>query len=235
GNLLAEPGAVVVTAFARELTDPAARAAERGELVEALSEPPEGSQLIAGPEAVMIGEMEGVSVSFRHDRGLEEELAFALLGNALIRVNSVRWPVFGGAVEPGYASRVLASLEIVGGATENELPPSYDVLIERLTPLAETGSMVAQNNLAWLLATCSDPAYHDGEAAVRFAGMAVLQNEDSVAYRDTLAAAYARAGRFEDAVRAQRKALSMLEEGADRSGFEQRLELYRNGEAYVER
>ncbi|MEM7588416.1 MAG: rhomboid family intramembrane serine protease, partial [Acidobacteriota bacterium] len=120
GNLLAEPGAVVVTAFARELTDPAARAAERGELIEAFSESPEGSQLIAGPEAVMIGEMEGVSVSFRYDRGLEEELAFALLGNALIRVNTVRWPVFGGAVEPGYASRVLASLEIVGGATENE-------------------------------------------------------------------------------------------------------------------
>lgn len=57
------------------------------------------------------------------------------------------------------------------------------------------------NNLAWLLATCPDDAVRDGTAAVRHAERAVrlTSGEDPEAL-DTLAAAYAEAGRFDAAV-----------------------------------
>lgn len=67
----------------------------------------------------------------------------------------------------------------------------------------------ALSNLAWMLATCPDPAVRDGPSAVRAAESALrLGGLDDPALLDILAAAYARSGRFEDAVRTAESARS---------------------------
>jgi tetratricopeptide (TPR) repeat protein len=71
----------------------------------------------------------------------------------------------------------------------------------------------ARKFLAWLRATCPDEKYRDGPKAVELAESAVKMRRWPVAgYQDVLAAAYAQAGRFGDAVKAQQKAIELLEE-----------------------
>jgi Flp pilus assembly protein TadD len=69
--------------------------------------------------------------------------------------------------------------------------------------------------LAWLRATGAEAGWRDGAAAVRLAERAcsLTANEDANAL-DALAAAYAEAGRFPDAVRTGRQALEVAEEGS---------------------
>ena len=76
----------------------------------------------------------------------------------------------------------------------------------QLDPLHVT----AKNNLAWLLATSSEPSLRDGPKAVELARQAVqLSNGLSPQIVDTLAAAYAEAGQFPEAVLAARRALEL--------------------------
>ena len=64
----------------------------------------------------------------------------------------------------------------------------------------------AQNNLAWLLATCSHDSVRDGARALTLAEQLVTSYPRDVAYLDSLAAAYAEVGRFKDAVRIAQEA-----------------------------
>jgi len=65
--------------------------------------------------------------------------------------------------------------------------------------------VTAQNNLAWLLATCPDASLRNGQKAVELAQQAVqLSGGMSPQILDTLAAAYAEAGRFPEAVKTAR-------------------------------
>ena len=59
------------------------------------------------------------------------------------------------------------------------------------------------NSWAWQLATCPDAKYRDGTLAVKFA----LKTK----HLDTLAAAYAEMGQFEDAVTTQQRAIELIE------------------------
>ncbi|MGH9447338.1 MAG: rhomboid family intramembrane serine protease [Terriglobia bacterium] len=69
---------------------------------------------------------------------------------------------------------------------------------------------VAQNNLAWLLATCSDPRYRDPKAALEHALAAVkLTQWQAPDFIDTLAAALFANRRFKLAAEVEKKALQM--------------------------
>lgn len=93
----------------------------------------------------------------------------------------------------------------------------------------------AHNSLAWFLATCPDAAYRNGAEAVKHARSACELTEwKDAAELDTLAAAYAEAGDFDQAVEFMTQALSKMgpEDAADREEFEGRLALFQRKEAY---
>ncbi|MBC8240471.1 MAG: tetratricopeptide repeat protein [Alphaproteobacteria bacterium] len=106
----------------------------------------------------------------------------------------------------------------------------YDQAI-RLKPDEARG----YNSLAWLLATAPSAPIWDGERAISLARRAVSLSNLS-AELDTLAAAYARAGQFFDAVATQERAIVELrsEGGTDDAiaDVQSRLSLYRAGKPY---
>ncbi len=92
------------------------------------------------------------------------------------------------------------------------------------------GNLNALNGLAWHFAACKDSKQHDGKRAVELAlELTKLKREKNEL--DTLAAAYARNGQFEEAVNTQVRALSF---GSIRGG-EERLKLYRQGRPYQDK
>jgi tetratricopeptide (TPR) repeat protein len=103
---------------------------------------------------------------------------------------------------------------------------------------AQPDMIEALNNLAWLLAADHDAAVRNGMEAVKLAERACKLNDYKTPLLvGTLAAAYAEAGRFGDAVTTAEKARELAlaagqKETADRNG--QLLELYRAGRAYHE-
>jgi len=80
------------------------------------------------------------------------------------------------------------------------------------TPQFSSEVAIPYNSMSWLLATCPDDKYRDGNKAVEFAKKATEFEPKKVAYWSTLAVAYAEAGKFEDAVKTQEKAIKMLNE-----------------------
>jgi tetratricopeptide (TPR) repeat protein len=94
----------------------------------------------------------------------------------------------------------------------------------------------AANNLAWLLATSHDSSLREPDEAVRLIERIALESQDSDLL-DTLAAAYAAAGRFDAAVTTANRAVSGAEALGNEAGaseFRARLSLYRRGEPYIE-
>ena len=93
--------------------------------------------------------------------------------------------------------------------------------------------VAAANNLAWLLATCPSAALRNGAEAIEIAGRASrLAGGDQPAVLDTLAAAYAEAGRFPEAIATARKALDLAVRQNKQSmadGLRARLALYEAG------
>jgi tetratricopeptide (TPR) repeat protein len=94
------------------------------------------------------------------------------------------------------------------------------------------------NNLAWLLATHPDPQLRDGAEAVAVVESLVRDQEArNPALLDTLAAAYAAAGRFEQARATAARAVELArsqgaESLADEIGV--RLSLYRDDTAFID-
>jgi protein O-mannosyl-transferase len=98
--------------------------------------------------------------------------------------------------------------------------------------------MFALNDLAWLLATAPDARFRDGSEAIRLAEHACqLSNYQVILYVGTLAAAYAEAGRFDDAVTTAQKAVALATTDNNQPLMAKNRELlglYQNKKAYHE-
>ena len=96
--------------------------------------------------------------------------------------------------------------------------------------------MAAQSNLAWLLATSSDPSLRSGQEAVLLAEQANrLSGGRRPIILRILAAAYAEAGRFDEA---KERANEALQRANNQGNFalsdvlRKEMELYESGQPY---
>lgn len=99
----------------------------------------------------------------------------------------------------------------------------------------DPASVDANNGLAWLLATAPEPRWRDGARAVALAEKAVAARPSDPGFLDTLAAAYAEAGRFPDAIETQQKAVALLQDqgrGDQVADFQRRLSRYQQGKPW---
>ena len=94
----------------------------------------------------------------------------------------------------------------------------------------------AQKNLAWIMATCPDDQFRNGARAVDLAERAnELTKGRNTMIGVTLAAAYAEAGRFDDATRAAEAAWQLARDSGDTALagiIETQIALYRSGQAF---
>ena len=113
----------------------------------------------------------------------------------------------GGLGELAWAHYNLASaLDLEGNAAQAATHYAEAVRLQADLP-------GALNNLAWTRATSEDPRHRDGPEAVRLAQQACrLTGHREVNVLDTLAAAYAEAGLFAEAVQTARQALDLAKQ-----------------------
>jgi tetratricopeptide (TPR) repeat protein len=90
------------------------------------------------------------------------------------------------------------------------------------------------NDLAWLLATSRVDAVRDGAKAVELATKACeLSDWKEAAHIDTLAAAFAEVGKFDEAVKYQKQAVALAgPTSKERAELQQHLELYQQHKPY---
>ncbi len=106
----------------------------------------------------------------------------------------------------------------------------------RILLRADPNDLDALNNIAWIRATHADPRHRDGAEAVRLAERARANSQKPVAVLySTLAAAYAEAGRFPEAVKAGVRATELARAERDSLAivrFAQQLACYRAGRPF---
>ena len=94
------------------------------------------------------------------------------------------------------------------------------------------------NNLAWLLATHPEAQFRNGAEAIRLASRAVeLTRRSDAQAMDTLAVAYAEAGRFAEAVETGQTAATLADSAGQKDAAAQvrrRVQLYQSGQPYRE-
>jgi tetratricopeptide (TPR) repeat protein len=106
-------------------------------------------------------------------------------------------------------------------------------LLQQYRTDTEEGGAEALNNLARFLAIDPYANKRDGPAAIKLATEAVTSaNRSNPRYLDTLAAAYAETGQFEQAVQVQKEAMSLLKSEAVRKMYASRLKLYESNTPY---
>jgi tetratricopeptide (TPR) repeat protein len=95
------------------------------------------------------------------------------------------------------------------------------------------------NNMAWLFATIGDLSADDANKATGYARRACeMTGYNSADNLDTLAVAYAAAGKFNDAIMTAEKALTIAKAAGQEDTareIQNRLELYKAGRPYRER
>ncbi len=125
----------------------------------------------------------------------------------------------------------LGSALALRGDTEAALAHFEVFLRHKSTPRAI-------NNVAWILATAAEPRFRNGARAIELAEVLCAPPRDhEPSFIDTLAAAYAEAGRYEDAVLAARRAVELAIAAGRPSlaaGLQSRLELYEQQQPYHE-
>ena len=92
------------------------------------------------------------------------------------------------------------------------------------------------DGIAWVRATSPDARYRNGAVAVEYATKACeLSKWNHWGRIDTLAAAYAEQGNFEEAIRWQTKAIELAPTEPDKKEGRELLDLYKTGQPYREK
>lgn len=131
------------------------------------------------------------------------------------------------------AYRLLVSILI----SEGDVAGGKKVLTQGLEQNPEAESLA--NALAWILATTQSEKDRDPQTAITWAEKACkLTKNENYEMIDTLAAAYAAAGRFEDAVKSQKEAIRLATAAGVTDAlprYEERLKLFEEGKPYIEK
>ncbi|HEY3379775.1 MAG TPA: tetratricopeptide repeat protein [Armatimonadota bacterium] len=96
---------------------------------------------------------------------------------------------------------------------------------------------VANNDIAWLMATSPDAAVRNANEAIRYAKQGIPYATEGLLpamMMDTLAAAEARAGQYPLAVASEMKAIAQVTDEQLKSGMQQRLQLYQQQKPHTE-
>ena len=141
----------------------------------------------------------------------------------------ILWRPSAREIFPSTAERELkAALELAAHGSIGDAIKHYRRVLQN-----EPDLLTALNNLAWILATNPDPALRNGAEAVQCARRACdLTNFKTTIPVGTLAAAYAEAGQFTQAITTAEQACALASAAGDTALLQrnqQLLELYRAG------
>jgi tetratricopeptide (TPR) repeat protein len=115
---------------------------------------------------------------------------------------------------------------------------NYDLAMQNCSKAKQSKLEDAEelNNLAWILATIGDASAQDANKAIGYARRACeLTAYNDANDMDTLAVAYAAAGKFNDAIMTAEKALNIAKAAGQENTareIQNRLELYKAGKPY---
>jgi serine/threonine-protein kinase len=106
--------------------------------------------------------------------------------------------------------RFVQAYNNLGNAFRQKGMPSEAIACYQKAIELQPQFIPAQRNLAWMLATCPEPSVRNGDKAIALAEQAnqFSEGKDPLILR-TLAAAYAEAGRFPEAVLTAKQALAL--------------------------
>lgn len=124
-----------------------------------------------------------------------------------------------------------------GGGTARQAQGNFFKAVQNFNKAVEVDPdfHLAQNNLAWVLATCPDSSVRNGKQAVEHATKACeLTGFQDAGYLDTLSAAYAEARQFDDAVQRVKEAILLASE-KEKAAMNERLKLYESRKPFRDR
>jgi|TARA_B110000977_G_C11060151_1_gene485633 TPR repeat protein len=149
------------------------------------------------------------------------------LGRSVDLLQAESWYLRGIQAGDEYAHSAFAYMLLGSGQDDRAL--------KWLSRATRFGGAQSHNDLAWLLATSKITELRNAELSLQHA-LTAVGLEASAAYLDTLAAAYAESGLFEDALVAQEQAIAAaLDEDEDvRQELEQHLLSYQKREPWRE-
>lgn len=141
-----------------------------------------------------------------------------------------------GMLKAGKLRESLRHIAIYNRGLAHQRLGQYDRAIDDMAEVIrlQPDFSVAYNVRAWIMATAEDARFRDGAWAVELARKAIGL-KDSIDYRDTLAAALAESGKFDEAVAEQDRAIALLkatgrvDQVAD---FESRRDLYKKRQPF---
>jgi tetratricopeptide (TPR) repeat protein len=173
------------------------------------------------------GELDPESATTRHELGILLFYAGDAAGAREQLTQALR-------IDPHYTLPRLALHDLL--LREKDYAGLERLLREGLELVPDSADLA--NALAWHLATCADPSLRNATEAVQRAERAceITQRNDD-AMLDTLAAAYAAAGRFDDAQKAIAEAIERAEAANKPDAvkdYQSRRALYADGQAYYE-
>jgi Flp pilus assembly protein TadD len=161
------------------------------------------------------------------------------LGNALARKGDARAAIYNYnkalEINPNYLEAHYNKSRIL--LNQGKIEEAVDSYQKALIINSEMTQVLY--NLSWIYATCEIEKYRNGKKAVKLAEkLCVLTDYQQPLALDSLAAAYAESGRFDEAVATAQKALKLaLKLGPEELALElkKRLELYQARQPYRQR